>query len=778
MISAVALFALVTLFGFISLYITSSGRGNNTGSEGQTERVKSGTSVSIPVGDPNTQYIQAAIDAAPEGTTFIIESGVHRLQTLYPDDGDVIQGEAGAILSGAKVLTGHRFDSGQGLYYYDGQTQDIGLHPDFENDEINSLICEPEAQLNVVCGLPEQLFIDSARLLQVETIAELDAADEWFFDYDADRIYLVQNPADKTVETTVTERAIERFGGADNVVVRNLTVEKYGARYQAHAVETNGGDGWLVEHNEIRYNSGGGIGVSDNVTIRNNYIHHNAQYGYGGNADVNITIRDNEISHNNNHRQYNIFWATGGGKLARSVNARLIGNYVHNNWGPGMWTDIDNLDTTYDGNVVVSNAKHGIQHEVSFSATISNNYVGFNGTVQLVDPLSTFNTQIFLQNSQDMEVYNNQIVIGDYGTGVIMYSSSRGYSLQYPTGVCDTNSDATRESTCTPWQLKNNYVYNNQIWSANPQVRMSGMYAPIDTPPWDYDTINSNNNRFDNNSYFNPYIFASGGDGYNFIWDDGYSNSNLDGYQALGQEINGNFSTDISEQPAVPAFTTTRGVRPGWGQCGDNNIDLPNFDGITEQCDDGNTTAGDGCSTTCQTEVSDPDPTPAPAPNPGSQPTESDTVNQNTTPVDRFWGAPSQSHFYTAGSTQYRRVKSNFSDDIWAYEGIVFTAWSTANDNREAVYRYWSPETGKHFYIISDEGRQRMARLFTPDQWTYEQVAYYAYETRVSGTTPLYRFWSPTLSSHFYTKSESQKNVVIATMGEVWRYEGIAFYVK
>jgi len=41
---------------------------------------------------------------------------------------------------------------------------------------------------------------------------------------------------------------------------------------------------------------------------------------------------------------------------------------------------------------------------------------------------------------------------------------------------------------------------------------------------------------------------------------------------------------------------------PGEGVCGDGTIQSPNGDGINEQCDDGNTANGDGCSSTCQTE--------------------------------------------------------------------------------------------------------------------------------------------------------------------------------
>jgi hypothetical protein len=41
-----------------------------------------------------------AVNAAPEGTTFMPKSGVHRLQTVTPKNGNTFLGEPGAILDG------------------------------------------------------------------------------------------------------------------------------------------------------------------------------------------------------------------------------------------------------------------------------------------------------------------------------------------------------------------------------------------------------------------------------------------------------------------------------------------------------------------------------------------------------------------------------------------------------------------------------------------------------------------------------------------------------
>ena len=42
---------------------------------------------------------------------------------------------------------------------------------------------------------------------------------------------------------------------------------------------------------------------------------------------------------------------------------------------------------------------------------------------------------------------------------------------------------------------------------------------------------------------------------------------------------------------------------------------------------------------------------------------------------------------------------------------------------------------------------------------------------------PVYRFWSPVLSSHFYTIKESEKQNLLDNYPHVWTYEGPVFNV-
>lgn len=65
--------------------------------------------------------------------------------------------------------------------------------------------------------------------------------------------------------------------------------------------------------------------------------------------------------------------APGAGSHRGQDRLLVSDNDVHHNKGPGLWTDINNIDTTYERNTVHNNTSHGIFHEISYRAIIRNN---------------------------------------------------------------------------------------------------------------------------------------------------------------------------------------------------------------------------------------------------------------------------------------------------------------------------------------------------------------------------------------------------------------------
>jgi len=152
-------------------------------------------------------------------------------------------------------------------------------------------------------------------------------------DYAGRRLYFVDDPTGRKVEFTVAAFAFG--GGAPDVLISNVIVEKYGSIAQKGAIEGMGAVGWTVENCEVRLNSGGGLTVGTSGRVHDNDIHHNGQIGIGG-VGRDILIENNRIWANNT-RGFNFNWEAGGVKLALSDGVVLRGNHVYDNNGSGLW---------------------------------------------------------------------------------------------------------------------------------------------------------------------------------------------------------------------------------------------------------------------------------------------------------------------------------------------------------------------------------------------------------------------------------------------------------
>ena len=92
------------------------------------------------------------------------------------------------------------------------------------------------------------------------------------------------------------------------------------------------------------------------------------------------------------------------------------------------------------------------------------------------------------------------------------------------------------------------------------------------------------------------------------------------------------------------------------------------------------------------------------------------------------------------------------------------------------MYRFWSNTYSRHFFTISETNKNTLINDYG-NIWTYEGIAFYAYAdgTQPEWARPVHRFWSASLNSHFYTIDENEKNIVLG-MGDTWTYEGVAWY--
>jgi parallel beta-helix repeat protein len=128
-------------------------------------------------------------------------------------------------------------------------------------------------------------------------------------------------------------------------------------------------------------------------------------------------LQSNEIDHNN-LLGFDALWQAGGAKFTDATNLTVVGNEVHENFGPGLWFDSDStgisvVENTVAGSSEVYGNGNGIMYEISCNAKIASNRVTGND-----------DAGIFLSNSHDVTVGgpgagNTVSDNGEYGVRVL-----------------------------------------------------------------------------------------------------------------------------------------------------------------------------------------------------------------------------------------------------------------------------------------------------------------------------------------------------------------------
>lgn len=442
--------------------------------------------------------IQQVVNQHPAGTTFVLNAGIYRLQSIQPKDNDTFTGMPGAVLSGAQVLT--NFVKQGSLWVVSNQSQ---------QGQLNGY-CDAR---HPECMHPEDLYFDNAPLLHVQDLASVTSG-AWYFDYANQKIYFADNPAGHTVETSVARSAF--YGQAKNVTIRGLTVEKYAIPAQFGAIgDQYPGPNWIVANNEVRWNHGNGINLASGGQALHNYVHHNGQKGIGGNGQT-LLVEGNEISFSN-WAGFDIGWEAGGAKFAQTNGLTVRNNRIHDNIGSGLWNDVDSINTVYENNTIENNLGGGIQYEISYNANIRYNTVRNNANFASG---WMWGAQILIMNSSNVFVYGNRVdVAPTTGNGIGIIQQNRGSGAYGP-----------RISA-------NDLIFGNSITYRRSPNGTSGIVGDYNQQA----LLTSQNNWFDYNAYHVTDPTACG-----WQWG-GYET--WAGMHQLGQELHGTLDTNLPVWP-------------------------------------------------------------------------------------------------------------------------------------------------------------------------------------------------------------------------------------
>ena len=350
-------------------------------------------------------------------------------------------------------------------------------------------------------------------------------------------------------------------GLGTNVTIEYLTIQNFGAPYaslQEGEVNQDASRGWKVLHSTIRDTDGAGVFDASYNNDSYDCLTQNGQYGFqGAGGSTNITLSHDEISFDSTD---NIDDGTpygcgcsGGGKFWEVSNGIVTDDYVHDNYGTGLWADTDNTGFNYSNDYISNNQGTGLTYEVSYNAKVHHDtfvgnekaggvygsdfaagaiYISESGSDPYVR--SPFNTTFNITNNT---------FLGNYG-GVVLAESPARYcghatpgtycdlgavSLGLDPAICtnativDQNPGNTLYWECH-WNTRNVHVEDNYMQfnytesgcslGARDVCGMEGMFADaIINPEYTWSAVARNvtfffNNLFDNNTYIGQWLFA------------------------------------------------------------------------------------------------------------------------------------------------------------------------------------------------------------------------------------------------------------------------------
>lgn len=143
--------------------------------------------------------------------------------------------------------------------------------------------------------------------------------------------------------------------------------------------------------------------------------------------------------------------------------------------------------------------------------------------------------------------------------------------------------------------------------------------------------------------------------------------------------------------------------------------------------------------------------------------------------VYRFYNRLNGSHFYTA-STEERDLVLARWPDVYTLDGAAYTINTSNPANSSPLYRFYNRRNGSHFYTASETERNMVIARWS-DTFTYDGPAYNVCATAVAGATPVYRFYNKRNGSHFYTASAEEFDIVLTRWPDVYSLDGQAFWL-
>lgn len=381
--------------------------------------------------NPNSPWsVEKAIYSAPSGSTIVFRGGIYRNVDTTIRKKLTLQAypQEKPMLKGSVEVTGWVADGN--MWRKDGWNYSFA--PNMGSEFID--------RQHPMAGYRDMVYIDGVALKQVRSKAEV-APGKFYVDYAQNRLYIGNNPTNKSVEATAHDSALSMWkGGSDpsGTVIRGLGF----AHYADRAISV-GAPKVTLENNTFVWNGQQGVmtfGSNDYAIIRGNIFSYNGRVGLRSSASNNLLLENNTFSHNN-VEHFSKIWDAAGVKITETDGLVVRNNLVENNDSIGIWIDISAINTKIVHNTARYNDMIGIFFEVSHKAIIASNISHDNGI------------GIMVSNSSNAKVFNNTLV--NNNTNMLIKDTKRN------------NTNRSEIAQGITWVARNNVIKNNIFSNTN-----------------------------------------------------------------------------------------------------------------------------------------------------------------------------------------------------------------------------------------------------------------------------------------------------------------------
>ena len=333
-----------------------------------------------------------ALDLAPSGSTIVFKGGTYRNINAKIKKKLTLQAfpHEKPWLKGSIEVQGWVADGG--IWRKDGWSYSFPSN-------VDSRAIDPNYPL---AGYRDMVYINGVSLKQVASLASV-VPGTFYVDAANQRLYIGDNPADKTVEATALEYAFRPWKVSASSDPSDTVIRGLGFAHYADEAISVGAPRVTLENNTFVWNGLSGLefwipDVNTDAIVRGNTFSYNGRTGVWGNGVHRMLLENNTISYNN-VEHFAQTWDGAGVKFIHTDGLVWRHNRVENNFAIGLWVDVSSTNATIVNNIVRSNEGNGIMFELSDKAIIASNVL-YNNLAG----------GIMVYNASGARVYNNTFV--------------------------------------------------------------------------------------------------------------------------------------------------------------------------------------------------------------------------------------------------------------------------------------------------------------------------------------------------------------------------------